>query len=430
MRLLYLSLTNNAGFLPQEGQIAMIKSLTWPYEQVTNNLEHLDEPEQVSGFSRLDFLEAVEEGLQPSGDLASTLVNWATLVTEFCQPAYLQLNLELSEASPVLEVKGETPLSFTAKLLSYQGHFRANRDRFLEISLKLIMLPHSLKLVEEFSLPLSKGSALRLSWPYEQNEEVRRTIKLAVRWLNCWLERRGVEQELQTLRQTEALQLALLDQAEHDLHGPFGSLAIAADLLLDKGLDLPATELRLILQRLKRNIYTLNTLLEHYLQAPRLISKGQELPPRFQTIDLLPRLQTLVELVGLPLELKKQTLQFKLPPEMKTAWIKADGHYLDQILLNLVCNAHKHTPEGTRIRLEIEQVDGFIKISVVDNGPQLTACLLSGLETLFNGDLPQNELPGMGLKLVYELTRRQHGLAGVTTGPGTTAFWVKLPIAD
>jgi signal transduction histidine kinase len=48
--------------------------------------------------------------------------------------------------------------------------------------------------------------------------------------------------------------------------------------------------------------------------------------------------------------------------------VSADRVRLKQILYNLLSNGVKFTPEGGRIQIETEAIDGFAQISVTDSG--------------------------------------------------------------
>jgi len=59
-------------------------------------------------------------------------------------------------------------------------------------------------------------------------------------------------------------------------------------------------------------------------------------------------------------------LAIELPDEM---CVLADPARLGQVLRNLINNAVRHTPEGTRITLRAVHGDGGVRIEVEDNGP-------------------------------------------------------------
>src|SRR5207253_508756 len=63
---------------------------------------------------------------------------------------------------------------------------------------------------------------------------------------------------------------------------------------------------------------------------------------------------------------KRQTLCLALPPDLPP--VEADGARLQQVLLNLLTNAHKFTPEGGTITVSATATDSEVAIAVRDTG--------------------------------------------------------------
>jgi signal transduction histidine kinase len=104
--------------------------------------------------------------------------------------------------------------------------------------------------------------------------------------------------------------------------------------------------------------------------------------------------------------------------------ILADEPLLRQILLNLIQNAVRHTPEFSQISVYAAQCSDIVMITVVDNGPGFSK---------FNRDQLVRKDPrkkfdcydrglGLGLSIVQSLVRAQDGKMRVTSHPdrGTT----------
>ena len=114
--------------------------------------------------------------------------------------------------------------------------------------------------------------------------------------------------------------------------------------------------------------------------------------------------------------------------------VAADADKLRQILMNLLDNAVKYSPDGGNIRLGVAQNDAFVSFSVTDEG--------LGLPTAEHGRIFEKfyrldpELTrgvggtGLGLYISRELVRRMNGRISVESreGEGST-FRVDLPVA-
>ncbi len=102
-----------------------------------------------------------------------------------------------------------------------------------------------------------------------------------------------------------------------------------------------------------------------------------------------------------------------------------------QILLNLIGNAIRYSPEGTQIRIEAAEADGRASVAVIDQGPGLDetqqAVVFEKFERLGrSGDGGS----GLGLYISRRLARAMDGELSVESLPGEGAhFILDLPAA-
>ena len=109
-----------------------------------------------------------------------------------------------------------------------------------------------------------------------------------------------------------------------------------------------------------------------------------------------------------------------------------DPDRVQQVLVNLLDNAAKYG--GGRVVLRVEQPGTFVRISVADSGPGITA---ADRERIFEkfyraGDTLTRAQGGSGLGLYIsrELARRLGGRLAVESEPGAGAvFTLELPLA-
>jgi two-component system phosphate regulon sensor histidine kinase PhoR len=113
--------------------------------------------------------------------------------------------------------------------------------------------------------------------------------------------------------------------------------------------------------------------------------------------------------------------------------IVADGDRLRQILINLLDNAVKYSPNGGRVRLELETRANGIRFAVSDEGIGIP---LSELQQIFGKFYRVDPAlsrgvrgTGLGLYICRELARRMQGHVSVESreGEGST-FYVDLPV--
>lgn len=112
--------------------------------------------------------------------------------------------------------------------------------------------------------------------------------------------------------------------------------------------------------------------------------------------------------------------------------IYADRNRMSQVLINLVSNAVKYSPEGSEVRLESEIKDGFAFIRVIDRGPGVPAEFRDKIFDRFQqveaADFPQRPGRGLGLAISKLIVEAHGGTIGVDSNPeGGSIFWMKLP---
>jgi signal transduction histidine kinase len=144
-----------------------------------------------------------------------------------------------------------------------------------------------------------------------------------------------------------------------------------------------------------------------------------------------PIIEMAIPLVRGAAEKKGIRLSIDLPDPPPTCI--ADPQALKQILLNLMSNAVKFTPEGGSVAVLLRGLaDGAVEFVVRDSGVGIDAKdlprLMKPFEQVAQGYAQRNGGTGLGLPLVDALVRLHNGTLGIdsTVGVGTT-ITVRLP---
>jgi two-component system cell cycle sensor histidine kinase PleC len=139
-----------------------------------------------------------------------------------------------------------------------------------------------------------------------------------------------------------------------------------------------------------------------------------------------------VMLVRERMESREQRLEVRLARGLPA--LMADGRRVKQILINLLSNAHKFTPNGGRIVLTAERtLQGGIAIVVRDTGPGMTADELQVALKPF-GQVRSDHLhthggTGLGLPIAVAIAKQHNGDLHLMSefGVGTTATLILPP---
>ncbi|HWZ49191.1 MAG TPA: DUF4118 domain-containing protein, partial [Herbaspirillum sp.] len=164
--------------------------------------------------------------------------------------------------------------------------------------------------------------------------------------------------------ESERLRNSLLAALSHDLRTPLTSLVGLSESLTRSQPPLTAPQMGLA-QALHDETLRMSNLVSNLLDMARIQSGKVELNLQWQPLE---------EVVGSALRACGQSLsghvvQTRLAPHLPL--VRFDAVLLERVLCNLVENAVKYTPPGSRIVIAAEVVGQYMQVSVYDNGPGL-----------------------------------------------------------
>jgi signal transduction histidine kinase len=216
----------------------------------------------------------------------------------------------------------------------------------------------------------------------------------------------------------------------HELRTPLNAISGYVELL-DMQIAGPVTERqRAYLTRIQNSQQHLLALLEDVLGFARL--ETGRLAVSLQPVMVY---DAIVALEGmLELEMQKKGLTFARPTPDPSLVARADPEKLRQILLNLLANGVKFTPEGGQITIGADRVRDTVRVWVRDTGIGIPSDQIKNVfDPFYQVDRgPTRKYPGMGLGLAIarDLARAMKGDVWLesTPGQGSTA-WLALPAA-
>ncbi len=221
-----------------------------------------------------------------------------------------------------------------------------------------------------------------------------------------------------------AVQAANLAKSEfvsfvaHELKNPMTSVKGYTELLAAGAVG-PVTEAQTnFLNTIRSNIERMNTLVSDLNDLSK-IEVGR-LRMDFKAISVPEVIESAVRSTRRQVDEKKQTLTVELPENLPTAW--ADRTRLEQVLVNLVSNAHKYTPSGGQITISAERCANqwdpngapeVIHVAVKDNGLGISEEDQKKIfQKFFRSEDPKTrEAPGtgLGLNITRSLVEMQGG---------------------
>ena len=214
----------------------------------------------------------------------------------------------------------------------------------------------------------------------------------------------------------------------HELRSPLNAILGWTELLKRPGQD-PAL-LAQGIEVIARNTRLQTKLISDLLDVSRIVSGKLQLER--ERVDLVRVVNDSVDALRAELVGKDVRLTVQVPPTPLE--VLGDAARLQQILLNLLSNAGKFTPEGGRIAVTLSRVGEQARIVVTDTGVGIPPEVLPGLFERFRqaSSLTTRRYGGLGLGL--SITRHLVELHGGTVqahsaGEGQGAkFTLELPL--
>jgi two-component system CheB/CheR fusion protein len=239
-------------------------------------------------------------------------------------------------------------------------------------------------------------------------------------------ERRRAEEEL---RQADERKDQFLASLGHELRNPLAPLRTVTDLLKKKQPD--DAELRRMCRIFERQVLHLVRLVDDLLDVSRI--KTGRIRLHLQRLDIRDVVRDVAADIESTTEACKQTLLIEQPHQPLI--VEGDATRLVQIVINLLDNAAKYTPEGGRISIATRRAGSNVELSVTDTGIGISQ---EALHQIFDTFYQVSHEPagaggglGLGLALVRQLAELHRGSVEVhSDGPGQGCeFIVRLPLA-
>ena len=240
--------------------------------------------------------------------------------------------------------------------------------------------------------------------------------------------------------EAETLILAARDEAEHanqaktefvahmshELRTPLTSV-IGFSEVLYYGMVGPLNDVqREYLANIQSSGEHLLSLINDILDLSRVESGTLDL--RFETLELRELIESCLPLVRNRAERGRVKLNIKAGAGLR---VRGDARKLRQVLVNLISNAVKFTPEGGRVTITAKAISGLdrLEIQVADTGigirPEDQAQLFKPFSRVGS---EQFEGTGLGLVITRRLVELHDGTIGVSSVPGQgSTFTVQLP---
>ena len=232
--------------------------------------------------------------------------------------------------------------------------------------------------------------------------------------------------EARALREADRLKSDFLSNISHELQTPLASLRASLDFLSLSSAGEAGEIQGGLLENARHNAERLQKLVSDLIDVARL--QNLQLKLDLEPLDLREVVQPAGESFGPLLAGKSQTLEIAVPET--PVLVLGDERRLEQVLNNLVMNAHQYTPPVGHITITLGEEDSQVVVSVADTGPGISR---EERERLFQRFYripsgPAHASLGLGLAIAKGLVELHGGRIWVESEPGRgSIFRFSLP---
>ncbi len=211
-----------------------------------------------------------------------------------------------------------------------------------------------------------------------------------------------------------------LAMISHELRTPLTSIRGFTTTLLAEDVVWDPEEQRDFIQTIEEEANQLQELIDHLLDLSRLEAGRLPVVMESHTLQeiiqgVLPQFQVMTQ---------KHVLTLRLPPDLPPVFV--DAKRIAQVLVNLVQNASKYSPEATEIILAASVRGSFVNVSVSNQGPGIPPADRKRVFQAFQRGIHEDDSgskgAGLGLAICKGLVEAHGGRIWIKrqTDPGTT----------
>jgi len=232
--------------------------------------------------------------------------------------------------------------------------------------------------------------------------------------------------------ETVKAKTGFLANLSHEIRGPLGIMLNAVELVLD-GLCGEVTQDQIeTLGMVKGNGEHLLELINDVLDYAK-VESGRIMPQKVEVL-LDEILKDIIGVVRKQAEAKNHKLVYK--PNSEALAINCDRRHLRQMLINMLTNAIKYTPDGGSIEVWAERVPvNKVRISVKDSGVGIEEAnrykVFAAFERIENSYSIAQVGTGLGMPLTKKLAEVNGGLIDFRSAPNRGShFWLVFPTIE
>ncbi|KAF0219979.1 MAG: two-component system OmpR family phosphate regulon sensor histidine kinase [Geobacteraceae bacterium] len=355
------------------------------------------------------------------GDLAIVMNEMTTRIKGQFESIYAEKNQldtilrSMGEGLMVTDAKGTITMVNPAFRNLFSIHEEVNGKQLIDITrhpalnnaFKTVITTENEKL-EEINFQLNEERTILTHWvPLKENGELKGVV--------------AVFHDISNLKKLEIIRKDFVANVSHELRTPVTVIKGYAETLLEGGLENNPQRVGRFIEIIHNHAGRLANLIRDLLSLSELESGNLNLG--FASINIESVVKRACVLLDQKAHNKKITIDRSGINELSP--VQGDPGRLEQVLVNLLDNAIKYTPENGSVTLSAADMEDMVKISVSDTGPGIPPKDLPRIfERFYRVDTARSrevEGTGLGLAIVKHIVQLHGGTVSAESSPGKGA---------
>ncbi len=221
-----------------------------------------------------------------------------------------------------------------------------------------------------------------------------------------------LEQKNKELKQLDSFRSNLVDTVSHELRTPLTGIRGYTSRLLRTDIEIDDETKHKSLLTIKRQAERLSRMIEDLLVIPDI--EGAKLNINIEPVNILNCIEAAVYSVK---NIEEREIENNVTNKFPLVW--ADKDRLEQVLINLIGNAHKYAYENTSIKINAINVEDKAEITISNSADYIEETVLN---TLFDKFIRLDDKTtrttrgtGLGLYIVQGLIKAMNGIVEITS---------------
>lgn len=230
------------------------------------------------------------------------------------------------------------------------------------------------------------------------------------------------------IRNLENVRKEFVANVSHEIKTPLTAIKGFVETLLHGSVKTEA-EREKFLGIINKHADRLGALIEDLLSLARLEQKDPAEKNNFDPRRLRDLIETAIQVIKTNADEKKIAFDFDCDENLRA---RLDGTLMEQAIVNLLDNAVKYSPVGSRVHISLERLAGQLCIHVADHGPGIPPHHLARLfERFYRVDKARSRKlggTGLGLAIVKHICQVHGGSVSVQSELGKgSIFTISIP---